>query len=157
MYLRIERGSAVPVSRQIAEQIRAQCLSGTLSPGAALPSVRQLAQQLGVNVNTIFRVYEKLAADGLIEMRHGEGTFALPPAASKASRLSAQTAQYVRDFSAVVRQGLLLGLAPAELRKLLAATLAENTLPIREGKAPRRGASPETDNSSSRPLAKGSP
>jgi GntR family transcriptional regulator len=78
MFIRIERGSAAPVSRQIGEQIRAQCLSGALAPGASLPSVRQLARELAVNVNTVFRVYEQMAADRLIEMRHGDGTYVLP-------------------------------------------------------------------------------
>ena len=62
-----------------AEQIRVQCLAGLLEPGQCLPSVRQLAKELVVNVNTVVRVYECLAAEGLVEMRHGEGTFVLPP------------------------------------------------------------------------------
>ena len=41
MFLHIERGSQVPISRQIAEQIRSQCLSGGLQEGAKLPSVRE--------------------------------------------------------------------------------------------------------------------
>ena len=44
MFIRVERGSSVPISRQISEQIRAQCLSGTLKPGDSLPAVRRLAQ-----------------------------------------------------------------------------------------------------------------
>src|ERR1035438_2077475 len=79
MYIRIEKGASAPISRQIAEQIRAQCLSGALKEGDCLPSVRQLARELAVNVNTILRVYERLAADGWIVMRHGEGTFVQPP------------------------------------------------------------------------------
>lgn len=126
MFIRIERGSAAPISRQIAEQIRTQCLSGALSPGAALPSVRQLARELAVNVNTVVRVYERLAADRLIEMRHGEGTYVLPPArAAVASRqLSAQCEQYAREFESFVRRGMLLGLGPADLRRMLSSAVA---------------------------------
>ena len=75
MFLHIERGSSTPISRQIAEQIAALCASGSLQGGDRLPSVRQLAQELAVNQNTILRVYDRLAAEGLLEMRHGEGTF----------------------------------------------------------------------------------
>ncbi|MGH7941755.1 MAG: GntR family transcriptional regulator, partial [Limisphaerales bacterium] len=53
MYIRIEKGASAPISRQIAEQIRAQCLSGILKGGDCLPSVRQLARELAVNVNTV--------------------------------------------------------------------------------------------------------
>lgn len=127
MFIRVERGSAVPVSRQIAEQIRAQCLSGTLPPGSSLPSVRQLAHQLAVNVNTVFRVYERLAAEQLIEMRHGQGTYVLPPPAKgQASRqLASQREQFERDFHATVRRGLLLGLTAKEMRQMLTAGVAE--------------------------------
>ncbi len=124
MYIRIERGAAAPISRQIAEQIRAQCLSGVLKPGSCLPSVRQLARELAVNVNTVFRVYERLAAEGLIEMRHGEGTFVSPPspASEAAVELKQQREQHAREFDAVVRRGLLLGLTTQELRRMLTST-----------------------------------
>lgn len=121
MFIRIERGGSTPISRQIAEQVRAQCLSGSLTPGQCLPSVRQLAKELVVNVNTVVRVYERLAAEGLVEMRQGEGTFVLPAAAKKqvAAELDEQRQQFGRDLQAMVRRGVMLGIAPAELRRLL--------------------------------------
>ncbi|HUG69660.1 MAG TPA: GntR family transcriptional regulator [Pirellulaceae bacterium] len=127
MYIRIERGVSTPISRQIAEQIRAQCLAGLLEAGQCLPSVRQLAKDLVVNVNTVVRVYERLAAEGLVEMRHGEGTFVLQPAAAKdlAAGLKQQREQFSRDFQAVVRRGLLLGLNVPELRRMLTATASD--------------------------------
>ena len=79
MFLRVQRGAAVPISRQIEGQIRAQILSGTVAAEDQLPSVRQLARELAVNVNTVLRVYERLAADGLIELRHGDGTYVTAP------------------------------------------------------------------------------
>jgi GntR family transcriptional regulator len=126
MFIRVERGSSVPISRQIGEQIRAQCLSGTLKPGDSLPAVRRLAQQLAVNVNTILRVYERLAADRLIEMRHGDGTYVLPSAtrASGSRLLAEQRDQYTCELNAIVRRGLLLGLKPHELRRMFTSALA---------------------------------
>lgn len=127
MYIRIERGGSTPISRQIAEQVRAQCLAGLLQPGDCLPSVRQLARELVVNVNTVVRVYERLAAEGLVEMRHGDGTFVLPPSTrtSLAADLKQQREQFSREYRAVVRRGLLLGLAAPELRRMLAAALSD--------------------------------
>lgn len=132
MFVRIERGVSTPISRQIAEQIRAQLLAGTLEPGQALPSVRQLAKDLVVNVNTVVRVYERLAAEGLVEMRHGEGTFVLPPADKRhvATGLDQQRQQFSRDFQAVIRRGLMLGIPPAELRRLLTSTVSSARVEI---------------------------
>src|ERR1041385_5181169 len=75
MFVKIESSTGVPITRQIADQIRAACASGTLKPGERLPSVRELARQLTVNQNTVLRVYERLAAEGLLERRHGDGTY----------------------------------------------------------------------------------
>jgi GntR family transcriptional regulator len=124
MYIRIEKGASTPISRQIMEQVRAQCLSGLLPPGHCLPSVRQLARHLVVNVNTVVRVYERLAADGLVEMRHGEGTFVLSPskATNVAAELKQQREQFSREYQAVVRRGLLLGVSVPELRGMLTAS-----------------------------------
>lgn len=128
MYIRIEKGSAVPISRQIADQIRAQCLAGLVQPGYCLPSVRQLAKELVVNVNTIVRVYERLAAEGLVEMRHGEGTYVLPPSAATevAAELKQQREQFWREYESTIRRGLLLGLTVVELRRTL-TTAASDT------------------------------
>jgi GntR family transcriptional regulator len=57
------------------DQIRTHCATGVLSPGERLPSVRTLAQELAVNQNTILRVYERLTVEGLLERRHGDGTY----------------------------------------------------------------------------------
>jgi GntR family transcriptional regulator len=127
MYIRVEKGVSTPISRQILEQIRAQCLSGSLKPGQCLPSVRQLARQLVVNVNTVVRVYERLAAEGLVAMRHGEGTFVLPPRASTviAAELNQQREQFAREFHALVRRGVLAGLSVPDLRRMLTAAASD--------------------------------
>lgn len=127
MHIRIERGSSTPISRQIQEQIQAHCLSGTLKSGDSLPSVRKLAQRLAVNVNTVVRVYERLSAEGLVEMRHGEGTFVLPQSAvsENSQQLAEQREQFSLEFSAVVHRGVILGLTATELRRLLTETIAE--------------------------------
>lgn len=81
MFIRIETSSGLPITRQIMDQIRTQCASGALAPHDRLPSVRELARELAVNQNTILRVYERLTNEGLLERRHGDGTYvaARPP------------------------------------------------------------------------------
>lgn len=123
MFVHIERGSAVPISRQILEQLRSQCLSGTLAAGEKLPSVRELAQQLAVNVNTVFRIYERLSAEGLIELRHGDGTYVLPRPRQADSRFETQREKFGLEFAALIHQGVMLGFTAAELRARLASAL----------------------------------
>jgi GntR family transcriptional regulator len=118
MFLRIERGSAVPISRQIADQIATLCASGGLRPGERLPSVRELARELAVNQNTVLRVYERLCGEGLLEMRHGQGTF-VTGRMSKA-RMAAHRARLVDELRQIARQASGLGLSIDELHELLA-------------------------------------
>jgi DNA-binding transcriptional regulator YhcF (GntR family) len=124
MLIRVQRGSAVPISRQIDAQLRAQILAGTLPAEQQLPSVRQLARDLAVNVNTIVRVYEKLAAEGLIELRHGDGTYVAPHRKSAAtSQLAQRRREVAADLDALVRRALMLGIPPAELPQCLADSI----------------------------------
>ena len=117
MFVRVKRGSSVPISSQILEQVQAQILAGRLASGAQLPSVRQLANEVGVNANTIVRVYERLSAEGLVEMRHGEGTFVL--AKPSLARLEHQKITFQEELLQLVRQARMLGFTRVELRKLV--------------------------------------
>src|SRR3954462_8561129 len=117
MFIRVETSSGVPITRQIADQIRTHCAGETLLAGDRLPSVRQLAQQLAVNQNTILRVYERLTAEGLLERRHGDGTYVadrLPP-----GRLKAEREALGQEAGRLVRRAVDLGVGAAEVHKLV--------------------------------------
>ncbi|HXI84228.1 MAG TPA: GntR family transcriptional regulator [Verrucomicrobiae bacterium] len=88
MFIRLESTSAVPIYRQIVDQIGYQIANGTLRAGDRLPSVRELARRLPVNQNTVLKAYVLLEEDGLINRKQGDGTFVAdaPPAAKKADR-----------------------------------------------------------------------
>jgi DNA-binding transcriptional regulator YhcF (GntR family) len=117
MFLRIEKGSAVPISRQIADQIATLCASGSLRPGERLPSVRELARELAVNQNTILRVYERLSGEGMLEMRHGQGTFVAPRPLT--NKLATHRGRLLDELRQIVRQAVGLGLTSDELHELL--------------------------------------
>lgn len=71
----IHPADAAPIWRQIEEGMRRMISMGTLGPGDAVPSVRELAQQLRVNPNTVARAYQRLTDAGVFAVRRGEGTF----------------------------------------------------------------------------------
>ncbi len=73
--IRIDRDLPVSLSQQLRGQIEYGIACGELPPGSQLPSVRELAQQLGIAVVTVSQVYKELQQGGLLESQHGRGTF----------------------------------------------------------------------------------
>lgn len=65
----------MPIYRQIIDQIRYQIATGALKEGDQVPSVRQLANNLAVNQNTILKVYNQLCAEKVLRIERGSGTF----------------------------------------------------------------------------------
>ncbi len=76
----IDRALEDPVYQQVADQVRRLVALGELAPGSALPSVRQLAGDLGVNLNTVARAYRLLEAEGFLVIRDRSGVIVAPPA-----------------------------------------------------------------------------
>lgn len=75
MQFEIDRGSREPLYRQLAGSLQQRIRSGALPPRTRLPTVRQLAQQLGVTRLTVHSAYSELQAGGWIEATVGRGTF----------------------------------------------------------------------------------
>jgi GntR family transcriptional regulator len=71
----IDSKSGVPFYRQIIEQVKFAIARGDLEPGDRLPTVRQLAVDLSINLNTVVRAYRELEIEGAIETQQGSGTF----------------------------------------------------------------------------------
>ena len=71
----ISNSSNDPIYLQIVNQIKGMIMSGELSPGDALPSMRNLAMQMRVSLITTKRAYEELERDGFIETYTGRGSF----------------------------------------------------------------------------------
>src|ERR1700758_5159439 len=73
MYITVDESDRRPIYRQIADEIKGLIARGELHEGMALPPVRQVATDLGVNLNTIAAAYRELQKEGLLKVRHGSG------------------------------------------------------------------------------------
>ena len=74
MHLRISLEGGVPLYQQIVEQVKRLVAGGRLQPGADIPPIRVLAEQLRINPNTVARAYLELQREGVIVTRQGSGT-----------------------------------------------------------------------------------
>jgi len=98
VFRQIEPRSPIPLYVQIADRIRIAVATRELAPGAALPSVRQLASQLRVNPATVVQAYRELEEAGVAESRQGAGTFVRELAEPK------REAERQREARRLVRQ-----------------------------------------------------
>lgn len=73
MWFSIDFGSHVPVYKQIMEKIKAMIKSGELKKDEFVPSIRNLAETLQVNINTVARAYRELTNEGVLKPVRGEG------------------------------------------------------------------------------------
>jgi GntR family transcriptional regulator len=112
MYITIDELDARPIYRQVADEIKALIARGSLSEGMALPPVRQVADDLGVNLNTIAAAYRELQKEGLLKVRHGSG------AVVSSRRLTQQS-------DADLRKGLRASLAHLALAGLPKSEIVE--------------------------------
>jgi len=108
-----------PIWRQIEEGMRRMISLGTLAPGGAVPSVRDLAQQLRVNPNTVARAYQRLTDAGVFAVRRGEGTFVaeVPSQLKKSERNEALREAAGQYAGTALSVGATLEQASAELEQ----------------------------------------
>jgi DNA-binding transcriptional regulator YhcF (GntR family) len=93
MHLAVDPGSRTPPYEQLRSQVVDAVRTGRLAAGAKLPTVRALADELGIAVNTVARAYKELEADGIVEGRGRRGTFvrAIGDPSEQALQLAAST------------------------------------------------------------------
>ena len=118
MYITVDADDRRPIYQQVADGIKALIARGELREGATLPPVRQLAADLGVNLNTVATAYRELQNEGLITVRHGSG-------AVVASRTAAErTEDELRTpLRTALTQLVLAGLPRAEIMSIVADEL----------------------------------
>jgi GntR family transcriptional regulator len=118
MYIVVDETDRRPIYQQVVDEIKALIARGELREGAALPPVRQVAADLGVNLNTIATAYRELQREGLINVRHGSGAV-----------VSSRTAQEKSDgelrkpLRAALTQLVLAGLPKTEIMAIVSDEL----------------------------------
>lgn len=116
--IRLDEENPLPKYLQIAEQVRAFAAEGKLPPGAQLPSVRQLAGDLGVNVNTVLAAYRALEAEEIVLLRHGSRAV-IHPRLRRSARLLPEDVAHLRLMLGRVRtEALLRGMSLLALQDL---------------------------------------
>jgi GntR family transcriptional regulator len=117
IFVRIEPTSAVPIYRQIIDQVKYQVATGVLKQGDRVPSVRQLASQLAVNQNTVLKVYNELCRDNVLRIERGNGTFV---SAGKQTIAAAQRKKTVANaLREAVVQAVHLAVGIEQMKELL--------------------------------------
>jgi DNA-binding transcriptional regulator YhcF (GntR family) len=119
--IRIDVNDTRPLEDQIAVGLRQAIALGEVGPGEDLPSVRQLAGDLGVHWNTVARAYRKLADEGLLTVRRGRGAVTREEPRSNA-RMS--RAALRERFCDTVAAGLLGGLSRKDIAEAFKEALA---------------------------------
>ncbi len=86
--LQVDPSDAVPLWRQIEDNVRRLVASGAMKPGSVMPSVRDLARDLSINPATVAKGYQRLVDAGVLDVKRGEGTFVAekPPALARGER-----------------------------------------------------------------------
>lgn len=122
--LSLQHHGAQPVHLQLKAQIALQVRSGALPAGTRLPPVRKLADAIGVNRNTVLKVYTALEQAGLVVSRVGSGTFVAAVHKAATSTLSPTTCDRLRQ---VIINAFHEGATPYELRLVFESELGAAT------------------------------
>jgi DNA-binding transcriptional regulator YhcF (GntR family) len=110
MIIRIDTDSPVPAFEQIRSEIAAMAGSGVLAIGARLPTIRQLARDLGIAPGTVARAYQELERQGVLVTRGRHGSFV-----SDKTAISGSEADLNQATEALAIKGYQLGLTADQL------------------------------------------
>ncbi len=117
MRIIISNSSPLPIYEQVSKQIKIQIISGDLSPGDALPSIRKLARELQISVITSKRAYEELEKEGFINTVGGKGCFV---ALQNKELLKEKKMKTVEDLlNEAVKEAARLDITFEELKEML--------------------------------------
>ncbi len=114
MIIIIDQNDSRPIYQQIADEIRLLIARGELTENATLPAVRQLAGDLGVNLNTVATAYRELQAEGLLAIKHGAGAVVASRTTSGKSEENLR-----KPLRAALANLFLAGLSWAEIMNLV--------------------------------------
>nr|WP_294667744.1 GntR family transcriptional regulator [uncultured Blautia sp.] len=115
----MEYNSSLPIYLQAANSIKRDIVTGKLSPGEKLPSVRDLAVEYTINPNTVSRVYKELEQEGVCFTRRGMGTFVTEDSGKVQQLKEEMAGALIREFLEGMEQ---LGFSRAETIRILEET-----------------------------------
>ena len=117
MLLSINEKDSRPIYLQIIGQVKEQVSSGSLHPGDELPSVRELADSLGINMHTVRNAYLKLHDQGIINLRLGrKARIARRPMTIHTAAAGVDITERLKEL---IIDALLAGLSPESFRELV--------------------------------------
>jgi GntR family transcriptional regulator len=119
--LRVE-GTGVPIYVQLREQLLQAMGAGVLKPGDQMPTMRQVAVALRVDLNTVRRAYDELERLGALTLERGRGSFVAQPPAPRDRRQQAEAAD--RLARQTLAQAAAQGVEPELLIQRIAALVA---------------------------------
>ncbi len=118
--LTINLQSDLPIAEQIRLGVRRAIAAGALKPGDPLPTVRQLAADLGINLNTVARAYRDLEAAGLVATVRGRGTVVTATTETRREPEGRRLEHLVAGLRDVLANARLAGLARPDVEALIA-------------------------------------
>jgi GntR family transcriptional regulator len=127
MEISIDIDSRTPQFEQLIEQIKSAVTAGVLKPGDALPSIRQLANDLELNSKTVAKAYKLLERDSVIEAKGYRGTYVHPKAKSNC-KFNIQDWTH-HKLSQVVGELREAGVTDSEIRNAFASAMSRPLTP----------------------------
>jgi GntR family transcriptional regulator len=128
--INITTGAGTPIYRQISDQVRLGVATGSLAPGDPLPSVRNLADRLVINANTVAKAYAELVRDGVLDSQQGLGFFVASKKRQVYSRAERQR-RLSQALETFVHEAVFLDFTPDEIRQAVDEKLADLDLPLK--------------------------
>jgi len=123
MFIAVDERDPRPIYMQILSAVKDQVRQGLIKPGDELPSVRELADSLGVNLHTVHRAYQRLRDEGIILLRLGQKARVAPLRALPASREEVDKVLVAR-LRELITESFHLGMTPDGFRDLVDELLA---------------------------------
>ena len=123
MRILLNNNSMVPIYEQLMDQVKTEILSGALTEGEVLPSVRSLSRELRISALTVKKAYDKLEEDGFVVTVHGKGTYV-----AETDRQLAQEARRKAvedDFAAAAQKAAAVGFTKDEILEIVRIILED--------------------------------
>jgi GntR family transcriptional regulator len=115
----VSLSSSIPLQDQLVAELRRLLATGKLSIGDELPPVRQLANDLGINLNTVARAYRELTDAGLLTSVRGRGTVVVGTTERPRGKPSQERKRIEQVFGAALADAKIAGFSESEARAII--------------------------------------